>query len=703
MPYPSRPLSLVIAAAAVAALLAAPVAAQTLVPLEKILGAPFPTQMTPAPSGGRIAWVINERGVRNLWVASPPDYRGRKITSYTADDGQDLSGLEWTPDGATISFVRGSGANNQGEVPNPAGNPAGAEQAVWKISAEGGEPVRIGPGSEPTVSPKGDGLVFLRRGVIHWASLGTEAKEPAPLIQLRGRSHSLRWSPDGRRLAFVSNRGTHSFVGIYDVAAKSVRFVSPSVDSDSSPAWSPDGRRLAFLRDPASSGPGGSFRPARTAEPWSVWVADAATGEAKPVWRAEPGRGSAFRAIVAENQLFWGAGDRLVFPWEREGWTHLYSVPVSGGKATLLTPGDFEVEYAWLTPDRTSVIYNSNQGDIDRRHVWRVDVAAGPPVALTRGTGIEWAAVQTSDGRGLAYFRSGAKRPAHAVISLGGGEARELAAGTIPADFPESALVEPQPVVFPAADGLEIRGQLFLPPGIKSGERRPALLFFHGGSRRQMLLGWHYSPYYYNAYAMNQHLASRGYVVLSVNYRSGIGYGLDFREALSFGPNGASEFFDVLGAGLYLRGRSDVDPARIGLWGGSYGGYLTAMGLARASSLFAAGVDFHGVHDWSRFLGQAGPVDEDVARLARESSPAAWLDDWRSPVLVIHGDDDRNVPFRETVLLVEELRKRNVEVEQLMFPDEVHSFLTYASWKAGFEAAADFFDRKLKPEAGGSK
>ena len=153
-------------------------------------------------------------------------------------------------------------------------------------------------------------------------------------------------------------------------------------------------------------------------------------------------------------------------------------------------------------------------------------------------------------------------------------------------------------------------------------------MFFHGGSRRQMLLGWHYRGYYHNAYALNQYLASRGYVVLSVNYRSGIGYGMEFREALNYGATGASEFNDVLGGGLYLRNRPEVDPEKIGLWGGSYGGYLTALGLARASDLFAAGVDLHGVHDWNAVIRNFVPSYDpeaslDFARLAFESSPMA--------------------------------------------------------------------------------
>jgi dipeptidyl aminopeptidase/acylaminoacyl peptidase len=220
------------------------------------------------------------------------------------------------------------------------------------------------------------------------------------------------------------------------------------------------------------------------------------------------------------------------------------------------------------------------------------------------------------------------------------------------------------------------------------------VVFFHGGSRRQMLLGWHPMYYYSNAYAMNQYLANNGYVVLSVNYRSGIGYGLDFREALNYGPSGASEYNDVQGAGVYLSSRPEVDPGRIGAWGGSYGGYLVAMALARASNLYKAGVDFHGVHDWAIELGiPAGAPDY---RVAFESSPMNFLDTWKSPVLLIQGDDDPDVLFKNTVMLNDALRRRNVDVEELIFPDEVHDFLLYRSWRDAYRATVDFLNRKLR-------
>jgi dipeptidyl aminopeptidase/acylaminoacyl peptidase len=360
------------------------------------------------------------------------------------------------------------------------------------------------------------------------------------------------------------------------------------------------------------------------------------------------------------------------------------------------------VEHVNLSADRKTLVFDSNQDDIDRRHVWKVvfDSRSKPVArAVTSGGGIETQPVVASDGSTIAVLRSDAHLPMRAAVARAGGLV-DLAPQTIPKDFPGEHFVTPQQVIFPAADGLEIHGQLFLPAGQRSGERRPAAIFFHGGSQRQMLLGWHYMEYYSNAYAMNQYLASKGYVVLSVNYRSGIGYGLDFRESPNYGADGASEFNDVLGAGLFLKNRPEVDPKRIACWGGSYGGYLTALALARASNLFAAGVDMHGVHDWNlelpTFVPSYDPKEHaDFARLAFESSPIASVNTWRSPVLLIHGDDDRNVPFAETVQLVEALRKQKVEFEELIFPDEIHDFLLRRDWIRAYTASAEFLERKM--------
>src|SRR4051812_32213634 len=184
------------------------------------------------------------------------------------------------------------------------------------------------------------------------------------------------------------------------------------------------------------------------------------------------------------------------------------------------------------------------------------------------------------------------------VLPIAGGTARAIAADRVPADFPAPQLIAPQPVTFKSSDGLEIHAQLFKTAA--GDARRPALVYVHGGPPRQMLLGFHYMDYYANDYAANQYLASRGFIVLAVNYRLGIGYGHAFQYPEKAGARGASEYLDVIAAGRYLQGRPDVDAKRLGIWGGSYGGYLAALALGRNSDVFAAGVDIHGVHNWSR-------------------------------------------------------------------------------------------------------
>lgn len=676
------------------------VRAQQRFSIEQAMSAPFPTELVAAPVGDKLAWVYNIRGERNIWVAESPAYKGKAITNYHGDNGQEITSLSFSPDGKNIVYVRGAAANRRGEIPNPALFPEGAKQEIWIVPASGGKAMLVGNGRSPVYSPDGKMLAFVRGGQVWIKETGTDA--PArQQFTIRGSAGNLCWNPamGSGQLAFVSSRGDHSFVGVFDFDRENITYMQPGLDKDNYPAWSPDGKSLAFLRMHHQRNDL-MFEAHREGLPFSLWVADVALGTAQQIWEANKGYGSVFKNIAADNQIFWGADDRIVFPWEGEGWTHLYSIAATGGTPVNLSPGKHEVQYVQMAPDGKSIYYSCNKDDIDRQHIWRASLDGSTIGQITLGKGVEWKPAITAASGQLAFLASTGTHPAYAAYLKGGAPA-SLAPDAMPADYPLAALVEPEQVVFAAADGMKIHGQLFLPKNRKPGERRPALLFFHGGSRRQMLLGFHHRDYYHNAYAMNQWLADQGYVVLSVNYRSGIGYGLEFREALNYGATGASEFNDVLGAGLYLQNRPDVDPGKIGLWGGSYGGYLTAMGLAKASDLFAAGVDIHGVHDWNVVIQNFRPDYDPQARpefskLAFDSSPMAFLDGWRSPVLIIHGDDDRNVPFSESVDLAESLRTRGVYYEQLVFPDEVHGFLLHGNWVSAYKATLDFFDRQLK-------
>jgi dipeptidyl aminopeptidase/acylaminoacyl peptidase len=685
--------------------------AQKGVTLEELMSAPFPENLTAAKTADRVAWTFNQEGKRNIWVAEGPSFTARRLTAYLEDDGQPISDVNFSPDGNAIVYVRGEGKNAAGQFPNPTSNPAGTEQTVWSVAWSGGTPTRIDAGDSPRVSAKGV-IAYVRDGQI-WIAPLDSVEKPKQVI-VRGQNHSEEWSPDGSQLLFVSTRSDHSFIGIYDVDAKTVHFLAPSVDTDSDAVWSLDGKRIAFVRRPAETRdtPAGYFLQPDKAHPWAIWVAEVSSGGARGIWHSSISPEGSYPFMAKDTGggvMRWAADNRLLIASEQDGWQHLYALSADGGAPQLLTPGDCEVEQWSLTPDKKTVLFNSNCGDIDRRHIWRVGLDRGQPQPVTTpkgmtNPGIEWSPVALSDGKTLVYLGSGPRLPGQTFWSKSDdpGNAKILGPDSWSHSPLVDALVAPQQVIFHAADGLEIHGQLFLPANARAGEKQPALVFTHGGPIRQMLLGWHYMYYYANSYAMNEYLASRGYIVLSVNYRSGIGYGRAFREAPGRAGRGAAEYKDIVAAGKYLQGRPDVDPSRVGLWGGSYGGFLTAMGLARNSDIFAAGVDFHGVHDWPTDNWDGKNIPPELTKLAHESSPVTSVDTWKSPVLFIHGDDDRNVYFTQTVDLVARLRARGVVIEQLVFPDDVHDFLLHRNWLAGYRATSDFFDRRLKTHSDAS-
>lgn len=694
-----------------AVILISPLEAQSPFTLEQVMSSPFPSELVATKDGKRVAWVFDAKGIRNVWVADGPDFArtSHPVTQYHADDGQPIAGLALTPDGKTVLYAVGSELNDAQESANPASWTKGAKQQVFAIDVdaqnatprllgdmgcpdEGCEDIQISPDSKLVVWPTKKKL---------WLASIDGKQQAKELTSVRGTALEPKWSPDGKHIAFVSRRDGHSLIAIYDFDGDSIRYMAPSVDRDSMPRWSQDGKSIVFIRTAGQEAklPLIPVRP----EPWSIWIADASTGAGHPLWRSGEKPEDSLPSLKEEGTLDFAAGGRIVFLSEQDGRNHLYSIPVSGGSPTLLTPGDFDVEDVTLSADKASLIYSSNQDDTDRRHLWRVSVSGGSAQqALTRGETAEWTPVETGDGRSILCLGSTATSPAMPYVVTPQGR-EMIAKQALPGDFPSTALVTPKQVIFQSEDGLTVHGQLFLPKNVSG--KVPGLVFMHGGPRRQMLLGFHYMDYYHNAYAENEYLASRGYAVLSVNYRLGVMYGRAFREADNSIWRGASEYKDVVAAGRYLQSLPQVDAGKIGLWGGSYGGFLTAMGLAKNSDLFRAGVDFHGVHDWSVFLTERPyfgnvaerPPDADAAvKLAWESSPDAYVSTWKSPVLLIHGDDDRNVPFTQTVDLVQRLRKQHVPFEQMILPDEIHGFLRWQDWIRAYGATVDFFDRTLK-------
>ena len=672
--------------------------------LEQIKSYPFPNELTTSATGARVAWAFNERGARNVWVAEGPDFKARRLTNYQTDDGQELTSLALSADGKFVVYVRGGdhGSNFDSAVGvNPGLATTQMRVQLWSAPFAGGEPKLLSEGDEPVISPKSDRVLFVKeRGI--WSVPIDGSAQAKRHFYARGDCNSPEWSPDGTRLAFVSNRGDHSFIGIYTNDATPIVYLAASTSRDSSPRWSPDGKRIAFVRRP---GNGGAPEPAleRRPQAWSIWTADATTGEGQQLWKSPFTLLGSIPTTHGETNLHWAAAGRIVFLSYLDGWPHLYSISENGGEPLLLTPGNYMAEYISISNDRRYLVFAGNAGsdadDIDRRHIVKVPVDRAEPVVLTPGKGLEWTPFVTGDGKYIAYLAATAQRPPlPTVMSASGGKPMTLANDRVPGDFPASQLVTPKKVVFKSPDGFDVHGQLFEPAG--SG-KKPAIVYVHGGPPRQMLLGWHYSDYYTNAYALNQYLASRGYIVLSVNYRLGIGYGHDFHRPPNAGAQGASEYIDVKAGAEYLQRLNNVDAKRIGIYGGSYGGFLTALALARDSQLFAAGVDIHGVHNWTaeRAAGllenryEKIPDGQQALDVAWQSSPVSSIATWKSPVLLIHGDDDRNVRFSQTTDLARRLDTAGVTFEELVIPDDTHHFMRHTNLVKVDAAVASFFDK----------
>jgi dipeptidyl aminopeptidase/acylaminoacyl peptidase len=670
--------------------------------IRSIKSYPFPNELT--ASGSKIAWAFNEEGSRNIYVAEAPTFQARKLTNYNSDDGQEITSLQISEDGKWVIYVRGGdhGGNWNDDFPvNPTFNPVMPKVQVFTIPFEGGEAKTLSEADAPVISPKSDSVVFIKSGQA-WIAPLNASSAARNLFTTHGTTGSLAWSPDGNCLAFVSNRSDHSLIGVYNIKSALIKWIAPSFKKDNNPKWSTDGKQLVFIRTSGTGGIPDSILIRRPVS-WSIYTADVSSGKATEIWKSPETLEGSIPSTHGGYNLHWAARNRIVFLSYMDGWPHIYSIPSTGGTPLLLTPGSFMAEHVELSKDGEWIYFAGNAGndklDIDRRHVVRVSVDKSDMQVLTPGTGLEWYPVTLSNGS-VALISANAQRPPLPAILSSERKIKLLASDRIPSFFPQN-LVTPKQIIFQSADGTIVHAQLFETAG--GSAKKPAIIFVHGGPPRQMLLGWNYSDYYANAYATNQYLASQGFIVLSVNYRLGIGYGFKFHQPENGGRLGASEYQDVRSAALWLGAQGFVDKTKIGIYGGSYGGYLTALALSRDSKLFAAGVDIHGVHDWttnsrtpSSTIGYEKIPDIDTANaIAYFASPVATVKNWVSPVLIIHGDDDRNVQFSQSTDLVKRLETNKVPVETLVIVGDTHHFMRHQNAVTVDSAIADFFKRML--------
>ncbi len=676
--------------------LAAPVS------LKEALAAPITQELATASRATTLAWVVRTAGRFAIRATQAPTTSPITLVAGASEDDLPLSGLTLSPDGRLLAYVQGESGAPSGKIPNPASFSDGVTRRTFLIATTGGTPVEVANVSDGVAfTPDGRAVSWSVDGELRTATLVTAGDgrvavgEPRTLFRDIGNIEAFSWSPDGAAIAFVSQRSGHSIIGVFRIGQSKITWLGPSFESDTSIGWSPDSRRVAFVR--LQSRDYGRPYDVMTDHAFEILTANAFTGEARVLFRSHGDDGSE----IMEGPLLWTAADDILFLSDESGFSQLYAASAAGGPPRRLSQGECDLETVSLDASGALATVVGNCADPARREVSILDLKSGVERRVSRAGTIADASSFIGRTGNVAYRSADGVTPqTPAMASLNDAERRIDPPALGPA---VQSFRTPEVVRFQAADGHPITGILFRPTR-RAVRRGPAIVFVHGGPIRQMMPGWHVSLYYALAYANNQHLADEGFTVLSVNYRLGVGFGRNFRNTPGYGPHGQRELQDIVAAGQFLQNMAGVDPKAIGVYGGSVGGYLTAAALSRHSDLFAAGVAWSGIYDWSKWVTNPSRdmiftswgIGPETIEQARASSPLYQVDTWTSPSLLVAGDDDRNVYFPEAIRLAHDLKAKGVDVETLLIPNGIHSFGSQENWLKVFQATDDFFTRRLK-------
>ncbi|MBL8267583.1 S9 family peptidase, partial [Steroidobacter sp.] len=530
-----------------------------------------PTDLIVAPNGRYVAWVDGAA----LLVATAPTFEARTVATsvvaaYASSDGQ------------TLLYTRGKLEPAFGSYPQE------DSRELWRVPVAGGTSQLLAKGEEvpegaPVFAPDGRSFVTAEGPMLYEYRLDAEGLRRRPLLKRDAQHYAairlsnLMYSPDGRSLAFVSwRKAGQSYVAVHDFATGDYRYIDSGIFRDVTPVWSPDGSQLAFARTLGNWTHEYRFSPKNEAAPWSLMIADAATGKVRTLWRADTGAGSVFQPFgngawmessVETPQLSWTPDGQILFPWEKTGWLSLYAIASLGGKPRQITPGDGEVTLPALDASGRNVIYATNIGDLPRLHLWRASLTGGTPQQLTRGIGVEHSPKMLAGDRFVYIDNENGRMPNRRVI--GTGNARPTVLTPLAAERQKNQktwqqFVDEDVVALTADDGVVSYHMMMVPKGTPPPGGFPVIVSSKGGPDGRV------SPGNTVNAALGQYAASRGYVFIDINYRGCFGFGLDYRLPPQRGATGGSEVKDLRALALYLRGRADVNPNRIGIMGGSY-------------------------------------------------------------------------------------------------------------------------------------
>ena len=691
-------------------------AAKSALTIEQLIDIKHPSDPLWSPDNKHVVLTWDRADIRNLYVANA-DGSGAPIALTSFPEGA-VADAFWGEDSESVYFVH--------------------EGDLWKVPASGGEAKpawsKPDPGNGFAPSPDRKRVAFVRTNrageqatqkgsdlIVRWLSDGTESTIAHDDVSIRG----VIWSPDGKSITYtggskiIHHDESPSYSGaklIYRVSeyapgqiyalkldgGKPVAISTPGEYGGL--AWI-DNHRLVF------DGQSKDFKK------YFIYTADATTGSVKTIHEVDEENFWSIPDWGEAGAQPWPSpnGKWIAFLSDQDGWDHLYVMPSAGGDAVQITKGKFEAWRPAWSHDSTRIAFDANLEDHPGdRQIGIATIGDDPAQAkiayLTPGTGTNiephWS---EGDGR-LVYQHTDTHNSAdlYTIVMKEGAQPVRLT-DSMPAEMDRSRFVEPQFVHYPGPDGQQVPAWLFVPKNLDRTKKHPAILWIHGDGVNQNYNGWHVQRNYAVYYSIHQYFLQKGYVVLAPDYRGSIGYGRDWRTAVSMDVGG-KDAKDTWMGGNYLKTLPYVDGNRIGVWGLSYGGFFTLIAMTDQPRLFRAGVDVAGVVDYAMYYSDPYHGDWTASRIGtpeehpdvyKNASPISHIDRLERPLLVLHGTADVNVPFLESVWLMDEALKKHKGdlVSFMIYPGEFHYFSREHVLRDAWHRVDQFFDTYLRAPA----
>lgn len=678
--------------------------------IDDLIEIKHPSSPVWSPDGRRVAFVWERAGIKNLYVANiAGSGKPVALTSFTTDGP---SHAFWSHSGDVIYFPH--------------------EGTLWQVAVSGGEPHAVwtpaARGSQFALSPDGTRVALVRGSKDEDGSGGSDLLVRAlaggnevALVHDNANIYGPVWSPDGSRLAYTGG--------------------NEIIHHDESPAYS--GEKLIFRDDEYKPGQlfvisaaGGQATPIGTPGDFDglSWVDNSHVSfdrqsdsyKVRTIYVADISGGTPKSVHEDKEEKFWSLpdweangkpqpspdGKWIAFVTDLDGWDHVYVVPAEGGDAIQITKGHFEAWRPAWSHDSTRIAFDANEPDhLGDRRVGVAQIGNDPAhttiTYVTGGRGTNIGPRWSPDDKQLVYQRTDTHNSADLFVAQAATEAKAVRlSDSMPANIDRSAFVEPQVVHYPGPDGQQVPAWLFVPKNLDRTKKNPAILWVHGDGVNQNYDGWHVERNYAVYYSFHQYLLQQGYVVLAPDYRGSIGYGRDWRDGvyMDVGGNDAKDAW--MGAN-YLKTLPYVDASNIGIWGLSYGGFFTLIAMTDQPTLFRAGVDVAGVADYRMYYSDPYHGDWTASRIGTPeenpkvydlASPISRIDHLARPLLVLHGTADVNVPFLESVWLMDEALKKNKGqlLQFMIYPGEFHYFTREHVLRDAWNRVDKFFATQLR-------